>query len=143
MPYFAKIQPTGLATKFLVTEVIAADQDFINSGAVGSPANWVQTSYNTYGNVHYAPSPPAEPHTPDGGTPLRANYAGIGYTYDSSYTIDGVVGVFYAPQPYPSWILNTSTFLWEAPVPYPNDGNQYYWDEATQSWVLIPTPQAP
>jgi len=137
MPYFAKIQPTTLATKFMVTEVISADQDFINSGAVGSPANWVQTSYNTHGNVHYAPSPPAEPHTPDGGIPLRANYAGIGYTYDSSVTIDGVVGVFYAPQPYPSWILNTSTYYWEAPVPYPTDGKAYYWDEATLSWVLI------
>jgi hypothetical protein len=77
MPYFAKIQPTSLATTFMVTEVISADQDFINSGAVGSPSVWVQTSYNTYGNVHYAPSPPAEPHTPDGGTPFRANYAGI------------------------------------------------------------------
>jgi hypothetical protein len=138
MPYFAKIQPTTLATKFMVTEVISADQDFINSGAVGSPAVWVQTSYNTYGNVHYAPSPPAEPHTPDGLPPLRANYAGIGYIYDSSVTIDGVVGVFYGPQPYPSWILNTSTYLWEAPVPYPTDGKNYAWDEATQSWVLVP-----
>ena len=124
----------------MVTDVISADQDFINSGAVGSPANWVQTSYNTRGNVHYAPSPPAEPNTPDGGIPLRANYAGIGYTYDSSITQDGVVGVFYAPQPYPSWILNTSTYLWEAPVPYPNDGKSYTWDEATLSWVEIPTP---
>ena len=139
MSYFAKIQPTTLATQFMVTEVISADQDFINSGAVGSPSTWVQTSYNTYGNVHYAPSPPAEPHTPDGGIPLRANYAGIGYIYDSSVVIDGVVGVFYAPQPYPSWILNTSTYLWEAPVPYPNDGKSYTWDEATQSWVEIPT----
>jgi hypothetical protein len=137
LSYFAKIQPTSLATKFMVTDVISADQDFINSGAVGSPALWVQTSYNTHGNVHYAPSPPAEPNTPDGGTPLRANYAGVGYTYDSSVVIDGVVGVFYAPQPYPSWVLNTSTYLWEAPVPYPTDGKAYYWDEATLSWVLI------
>jgi hypothetical protein len=140
LTYFAKIQPTSLATKFMVTEVIAADQDFINSGAVGSPANWIQTSYNTYGNVHYAPSPPADPKTPDGGIPFRANYAGIGYTYDSSVVIDGVVGVFYAPQPYESWILNTSTYLWEAPVPYPDDGKSYIWDEATESWVLVPTP---
>jgi hypothetical protein len=138
MPYFAKIQPTLLATQFMVTDVISADQDFINSGAVGSPANWVQTSYNTHGNVHYAPSPPAEPMTPDGGIPLRANYAGVGYTYDTSYTIDDVVGVFYGPKPYPSWILNTSTFLWEAPVPYPSEGGPYVWDEATQSWVLVP-----
>jgi len=139
MPYFAKVYPTGLASKFIVEEVISADQDFINSGAVGSPANWFQTSYNTYGNVHYAPSPPAEPHTPDGGIPLRANYAGIGYVFDTSFSQDGVNGVFYAPQPYPSWILNTTTFLWEAPVPYPTDGNEYVWDEATQSWVLVPT----
>ena len=140
MTYFAKIQPTSLATKFMVTEVIAADQDFINSGAVGSPSNWIQTSYNTRGNVHYAPSPPAESNTPDGGVALRANYAGIGYTYDSGVTQDGVIGVFYAPQPYESWILDTSTYLWEAPVPYPADGKEYVWDEVTQSWVEVPTP---
>ena len=136
MSYFAQIRPTDVATKFTVTEVISADQTFIDSGAVGPASEWIQTSYNTYGNVHYAPSPPAEPHTPDGGIPLRANYAGIGYTYDTSYTENDVVGVFYAPQPYPSWILNISTFLWEAPVPYPTDGKYYVWDEATQSWVL-------
>jgi hypothetical protein len=132
MSYFAKCEATSEASKFLVSEVIAADQEFVDT----QPGMWVQTSYNTYGNVHYAPSPPAAPRTPDGGIPLRANYAGIGYTYDSSYVIDGVVGVFYAPQPYPSWILNTSTFLWEAPIPYPTDGKVYYWDEATLSWVL-------
>ena len=122
-----------------VTQVIVAEPDFFQTFVDSSPGEWIQTSYNTYGNVHYAPSPPAEPHTPDGGTPLRANYAGIGYTFDTSYTINDVVGVFYAPQPYPSWILNTSTFLWEAPVPYPTDGGNYVWDEATQSWVLAPT----
>ena len=132
MSYFAKVE-SGL-----VTNVISADQSFIDSGAVGDPSLWIQTSYNTYGNVHYAPSPPAEPMTPDGGIPVRANYAGIDYTYDTSYTIGEYVGVFYAPQPYPSWTLNTSTFLWEAPVPYPTDGKNYYWDEATLSWVLIP-----
>jgi hypothetical protein len=140
MPYFAKVAPTQEATKFIVTEVISADQSFIDSGAVGPAEEWIQTSYNTYGNVHYAPSPPAEPRTPDGGTPVRANYAGIGYTFDTSYTVGDYVGVFYAPQPYPSWILSTSTFLWEAPVPYPTDGKNYYWDEFTQSWVLIPSP---
>lgn len=137
MGYFAKVQPTATPTLFTVVDVISADQEFIDSGLVGPASEWFKTSYNTYGNVHYAPSPPAEPHTPDGGTPLRANYAGIGYTFDTSYTLNDVVGVFYAPQPYPSWILNTSTFLWEAPVPYPNDGKTYEWDEATQSWVLV------
>jgi hypothetical protein len=137
MPYFAKIQPTLNEAKFDVIEVIRIAPEEINLGYWGDPATWIQGDYNTYGNVHYAPSPPAEPMTPDGGTPIRANYPGIGYTYDTSYTVGDYVGVFYAPQPYPSWILNTSTFLWEAPVPYPNDGKAYYWDEATQSWVLV------
>jgi hypothetical protein len=134
MTYFAKVEPTLDAFKFLVSTVIRADQDFVNN----QQGSWILTDYNTYGNVHFAPSPPAEPGTPDGGTPIRANYASIGYTYDTNYTIGDYVGVFYAPQPYPSWILNTSTFLWEAPVPYPTDGGDYYWNEATQSWVLVP-----
>jgi hypothetical protein len=136
MTYFAKCVAVPQASKFEVIDVIRADQEFVDT----QPGYWVQTDYNTYGNVHYAPSPPAEPHTPDGLPPLRANYAGLGYTLDNSVLIDGVVGVFYAPQPYPSWVLNTSTYLWEAPVPYPTDGGTYYWDEATQSWVLMPTP---
>jgi len=139
MPYFAKCEPTLDATKFLVSSVIRADQEFINN-QVGL---WEQTDYNTYGNVHYAPSPPANPHTPDGGIPVRANYAGVGYTFDKNYTVGDYVGVFYAPQPYPSWTLNTSTFLWEAPVPYPTDGQEYVWNEATLSWVLVPTPSTP
>jgi len=133
MTYFAKVQPSQGNTIFVVTEVIRADQEFIDT----QTGQWILTDYNTYGNVHYAPSPPAEPMTPDGGTPVRANYAGIGYTYDTNYTIGAYVGVFYAPQPYPSWILNTSTFLWEAPVPYPTDGEAYVWNEAIQSWVLF------
>ena len=141
MPYFAKIQPTANTSIYTVLEVISADQTFIDSGAVGDPSVWIQTSYNTYGNVHYAPSPPAQPDTPDGGTPVRANYAGIGYTYDTSYTVGDYVGVFYAPSPYPSWVLNTSTFLWEAPTPpgpAPTTGGPWFWDEATRSWVNTP-----
>jgi hypothetical protein len=135
MSYFAQCFPTDGANSstFTVAQVLSADESFV----LALPGLWKQTSYNTYGNVHYAPSPPAEPRTPDGGTPLRANYAGIGYTYDSYHD------VFYAHSPYPSWILNTSTWLWEAPVPYPTDGGEYAWDEATLSWVLIPTPPAP
>jgi hypothetical protein len=135
MGHFAKVE------NGLVTDVIVAEQDFIDSGVVGDPAIWFKTSYNTYGNVHYAPSPPAEPGTPDGGTPIRANYAGIGYTYDPNYTIGDYVGVFYAPQPYPSWVLNTDTFLWEAPTPpgpMPTTGGPWVWDEATLSWVEAP-----
>jgi len=132
MAHFAKVE------NGIVTDVIVADQTFIDSGVLGDPALWVQTSYNTYGNVHYAPSPPAAPRTPDGGTPVRANYAGIGYTYDTSYTVGSYVGVFYAQQPYPSWTLDTSTFLWippNPPGPAPTEGGPWYWDEATKSWV--------
>jgi hypothetical protein len=121
MPYFAKAQPTATPTLFIVEDVISADQEFIDSGAVGPASDWWQTSYNTRGNVHYAPSPPAEPDTPDGGTPLRANYAGIGFTLDNSVVIDGVVGVFYAPMPTSpgTWVLNTSTWVWENTDPTP------------------------
>lgn len=130
MPYFAKCEPTANSSVFVVSSVISADQAFVNT----QPGFWVQTSYNTYGNVHYAPSPPAEPRTPDGGIPLRANYAGPGYTYDA------VNDVFYAPQPYSDWILNTSTWLWEPPIPYPTDGKAYRWDSVTHQWVEIPNP---
>ena len=136
MTYFAKSVATSEPSKKEVVEVIRADQSFVDT----LPGYWVETDYNSYGNVHYAPSPPAEPMTPDGGTPVRANYAGIGYTYDTNYTIGAYVGVFYAPQPYPSWVLNLSTFLWEAPTPpgpKPNDGKLYAWNESTLSWDLI------
>ena len=78
-----------------------------------------RTSYNTFGNEHTGE-----------GTPFRGNYAGIGFTYDD------VNDVFYAPQPYPSWTLN-SNWVWEAPVEYPDDGNFYDWNEETQSWDLV------
>lgn len=135
MAHYAKIAKTEDANLFIVTNIIVADESFINSGIVGDPSEWVQTSYNTYGNVHYAPCPPNPPKTPDGGTPLRANYAGIGYTYDTNYTLNGVVGVFYAPQPYPSWTLDTETFLWVPPIaPPPNDGKNYVWNESTKTF---------
>ena len=135
MAYFAKIQPTAEPTKFTVTDIIAADQSVIDAGEFGDPATWIQTSYNTYGNVHYAPSPPAEPRTPDGGIPLRGNYATIGCTYDQTND------VFYLPQPYPSWYLDSATWIWNPPVPEPpQTGHGYYlWDEATLSWVYYPT----
>jgi hypothetical protein len=79
-----------------------------------------QTSYNTHGGVHAL-----------GGTPLRKNYAGIGYTYDASRD------AFIPPKPYASWVLNETTCLWDAPVAYPDDGKRYSWDEATTSWVEI------
>jgi hypothetical protein len=78
-----------------------------------------QTSYNTYGGVHT-----------NGGTPLRKNYAGIGFTYDAERD------AFIPPQPFPSWALNETTCLWDAPVPMPTDGF-YSWDESTTSWIEI------
>jgi len=129
MSYFAKIQSIQNG-KGIVDDVIAAGQDVIDSELFGEPSLWWQTSYNSRGNVHYG-----QDGQPDGGVALRANYAGIGYTLDTTVVQDGVVGVFYEPQPYPSWVLNTQTYLWQAPVPYPTDGGSYVWDEATQSWV--------
>ena len=79
---------------------------------------YVQTSYNTYGGVHLL-----------GGTPLRKNYAGIGYTYDEARD------AFIPPKPFESWVLNEATCLWQPPVPYPNDGSSYEWDEENQQWV--------
>lgn len=132
MSYFANV-PTLINGKGIVNDVISAEQPFIDSGVVGDPNLWWQTSYNTRGNVHYG-----QDGQPDGGVALRANYAGIGYTLDTTIVQDGVTGVFYAPQPYPSWVLNTQTYLWDAPVPYPSTGGPYYWDEATESWVFAP-----
>jgi hypothetical protein len=129
--YFANVSAITNG-KGIVSNVIAADQSVIDSGEFGDPSLWWQTSYNTHGNVHYG-----QDGQPDGGVALRANYAGIGYTLDTNVVQNGVIGVFYAPQPYPSWVLNTQTYLWQAPVPYPSTGGSYVWDEATQSWVEI------
>lgn len=88
---------------------------------------WKQTSYNTRGGVHYSP----ETNEPDGGLAFRKNYAGIGYTYDE------VRDAFLPPQPYPSWVLNEDTCWWDAPVPYPTDGQAYTWDEDQTAWVVV------
>jgi len=115
-----------------VTQVIVAEQDFINTGAVGDPASWIQTSYNTHGGVHYGAD-----GQPDGGQALRGNYAGIGYTYDS------VNDVFYPPSPYPSWVISSaSNWQWTAPVPMPAaiEGSYWTWNENTTSWVSTPIP---
>jgi hypothetical protein len=113
MSHFAQINQNNI-----VTRVIVAEQDFIDSTVVGDPSTWIQTSYNTYGGQHKL-----------GGTPLRKNYAGIGYYYDSE------LDAFIAPKPFESWILNTDTCLWEAPIAIP-DG-MYYWNETELNWVEI------
>jgi hypothetical protein len=113
MAHFAKI------TDGKVTQVIVAEKEFFNTFVDSSPGTWLQTSYNTHGNQH-----------PEG-RPLRGNYAGIGYIYDATND------VFYAPQPYSSWILNNTTWLWEAPIPMPTDNKLYKWDEEAQSWIEV------
>lgn len=109
-----------------VTNVIVAEQ-VIDSYDDSIPGQWIQTSYNTRGGVHYQPNTniPSE----DQSKALRKNYAGIGFTYDP------VRDAFIPPKPYNSWILNEQTCLWESPVPYPSDGKYYAWNEDTLSWV--------
>jgi len=105
MSHFAEIDNDNI-----VQRVIVAEQDFINSGAVGDSFRWVQTSYNNN---------------------FRKNYAGKGYTYDKTRD------AFIAPQPFPSWLLDEDTCRWDAPIPYPDDGKMYTWDEDTTSWVIV------
>ena len=100
----------------IVQRVIVADtKEWCEQNLGGT---WVQTSYNTHGGEHTL-----------GGTPLRKNYAGIGYTYDADRD------AFIPPKPFASWALNEDTCLWEAPVAMPTDGKLYVWDEDSQSWV--------
>jgi hypothetical protein len=122
MAYFAQLDDASL-----VINVIAVNNDTIDNlpfpesepigvafcqSLYGSDTVWKQTSYNSN---------------------FRKNYAGFGFTYDS------VLDAFIPPKPYPSWLLNTTTCKWNAPVPKPQDGQIYYWDEATLSWVLAPS----
>lgn len=112
MSHFAKIEDG------IVTQVIVAEQDVIDSGLFGT--GWIQTSYNTVGGVHT-----------QGGTPLRKNFAGIGYSYDTYRD------AFIPPRPFKSWLLNEQTCLWYAPTPMPTDDKKYRWDEITTSWMEI------
>jgi hypothetical protein len=99
--------------------VIVAEEDFIQTGALGDPAGWIQTSYNTHGGQH-----------PEDRS-LRKNYAGIGYTYDSGRD------AFIPPQPYPSWTLNEDTCLWDCPVAMPTEGGPFTWNEEAQTWDTV------
>ena len=119
MAHFAKINENNIVeTVNVVNDVDAVSgQDFLHS--LGLTGTWIQTSYNTRGNKHLL-----------SGTPLRGNYAGKGYIYDS------VNDVFYPPQPYPSWTISADTdWIWKAPVPRPTDGRTYKWDESALNWV--------
>ena len=124
MAHFAKIG-TGnivLSVHVVSDDVATTEQagiDFLNN-LYGTRDVWKQTSYNTHGGQHK-----------DGGTPFRKNYAGVGYIYDESRD------AFYAPRPFPSWTLDEETCLWEPPVDYPTDGQEYEWNEKTLAWDLI------
>jgi hypothetical protein len=119
MSHFAKVE------NGLVTQVVVAEQEFIDTGALGH--GWIQTSYNTIGGVHT-----------QGGTPLRGNYAGVGFTYDATND------VFYAPKPFDNWVLNTTSWLWVPPIAMPVDEYFYTWNQETTAWVqgdLRPIPE--
>jgi hypothetical protein len=116
MAHFAEIDATNTVTRVLV---VPDDQEHRGQEYMADDLSlggtWVQTSYNTTGNVHKL-----------GGTPFRYNYAGIGYSWDGTG--------FAPPQPYPSWSLDEN-YGWQPPTPMPDDGNVYYWDEDTTSWI--------
>jgi hypothetical protein len=121
MAYFAEINNDNI-----VIRVLAVDNSLEHRGAefltndLNLGGTWIQTSYNTQGNIN----------SREGGVALHKNYAGIGYTWDGTG--------FAAPQPYASWTKDADTYLWEAPVAMPTDGRIYSWDEATTSWVEAP-----
>jgi hypothetical protein len=115
MAHFAQIDSNNI-----VTQVLVIEQDVVDTGLFGEPSSFVQTSYNTYGGVHKL-----------GGTPLRKNYAGIGYTYDKNRD------AFIPPKPFNSWTLNETTCQWDAPVARPTDGKFYNWNEETVSWIEL------
>ena len=135
MAHFAKL---GINSKVISVEVVA-DDDMKNADGVedesvgiqflehihGWPL-WKQTSYNTRGGKHYD-----QENNEDDGTPLRKNYAGVGFTYDSSRD------AFIPPQTHTRWTLNESTCMWEAPVAYPDDGKDYIWNEVITNWTEI------
>ena len=133
MSHFAEVDSTNT-----VLRVIVAEQDFIDSGAVGDPKNWIQTSYNTRNGQHTL-----------GGVPFRGNYASAGFVYNAA------IDAFLPPKPFASWVLDEATFSWKSPTPYPTNGKfsrqirdgvvvRGEWNEETLEWMeLIPPPVMP
>tara|TARA_R110000822_G_scaffold13730_3_gene48613 strand:- start:1295 stop:1651 length:357 start_codon:yes stop_codon:yes gene_type:complete len=101
-----------------VVNVIVAEQEYFDTFIDSSPGTWIQTSYNTHNRQHPK------------GTPLRGNFAGIGFTYDKDRD------AFIPPKPYASWLLDEDTYSWTSPVPSPSDGLMYIWDEPSTSWSV-------
>ena len=125
MAHFAEIDENNIVTRVLVVDNDQEDrgQEFLATD-LGLGGTWIKTSYNTIAGVHS-----------NGGTPLRKNYAGIGYTYDS------VRDAFYAPKPFASWTLDEETCTWNAPTPMPvEEGKFFTWNEETISWDEIALP---
>lgn len=131
MAHFAKIDPT---TK-LVLQVIVAEPEVMATYVDTRPGPWIQTSFNTRAGIHYTTneeniSIPSE----DQSKALRKNFAAIGFTYDEEKD------AFYAPKPYPSWVLDEETCVWEAPTPKPTEipeNSGIVWNESTQNWDII------
>ncbi len=127
MAHFAKV------VDGIVTQVIVAEPEFFDTFVDSSPGEWIQTSYNTRGGVHY--NPDSNEPSADQSKALRKNYAGIGFTYDAGRD------AFIPPKPYSKWVLNEQTCLWDAPTQPPNDGQIYVWDDAAGNWVVVPDTQ--
>ena len=124
MAHFAKLGTGNIVERVEVVsnDIATTEQagvDFLNT-LYGTRDVWKQTSYNTHGGIHKLD-----------GTPFRKNYAGIGFTYDQTRD------AFIPPKPYPSWTLNETTCLWEAPVALPDTENRYNWNEENQTWDLV------
>lgn len=122
MAHFAKLN----AENYVVFVTVARDEDENNEIEISQKTGEIykRTSYNTNGGIHYTNGIPSENQS----KAFRKNYAGIGYYYDE------IRDAFIPPKPYPSWILNEDTCLWESPIPYPNDGNNYIWNDETGNW---------
>jgi hypothetical protein len=127
MAHFAKLKDG------VVVDVIVIEPEVLASGAWGPVQEWIQTSVNTRGGVHYTPG--TDQPSADQSKALRKNFAGIGYTYDVQRD------AFIPPKPYASWVLNEQTCQWGAPQQKPTDGKPYDWDESIQQWVSPPADQ--
>ncbi len=127
MAHFAKLN----AENYVIFVTVARDEDENREVEISELSGEIykRTSYNTRGGVHYQ----ADNNTPslDQSKAFRKNYAGIGYYYDE------IRDAFIPPKPFPSWTLNEDTCLWESPIPYPNDGKMYQWNEETGNWEEI------
>ena len=133
MAHYAYIDDNNLVTSVIVgpdegsePEGVELWEEYFSAKGKGRA---LRTSYNTRGGVHYTDGEPSE----DQSKALRFNYAGIGFTYDPERD------AFVPPKPFESWVLNESTCLWEAPLPYPDDGGSYSWNEDLLAWELIPS----